>query len=438
MTSQLRSERTLTLLLEDLYVGPVSSDYRQEVHAAVRRTRQRPAWTFLERWLPMADITARLAPTPRLPMRALAIALVLLALIAAAAIVYIAGHPTSRPAPPFGVAENGGVVYALDGDIYVGDPATGKSVAITTGPAFDRNPLVSPNGLTVAFLREVGVTPIDKFDLMVANIDGSNAHVISKVQVHDGDPGIWSADSSFILMMDQANDIYRYDVNGNEPVVIAHNAMPRVVLPPNGAQFVYEEMSGPRALGIMNSDGTNRHLIYTIPQNETRDGCDLGSVLASPDGSHITFARRPAGGVDQCRIFIVNVDGTGAHQLSTDTNIVFETDARWSPDGSMIAFDRWNGDTPGQWNIQPLGVVPAAGGATRSLGPTPVADGAAFEWSPDGKSIISIPGTVVGWPPSTTLPNAKATIIDVATGAFTEAPWNASSWPMWQRVGPKR
>jgi len=84
MTSLPRFEGNLPGILEDLYLGP-SPDYRDVLIAGVQRTRQRPAWAFPERWLPV-DITNRLAFAPRLPYRHLAIVALLAILTAAAAI----------------------------------------------------------------------------------------------------------------------------------------------------------------------------------------------------------------------------------------------------------------------------------------------------------------------------------------------------------------
>src|SRR5262249_33466439 len=65
MTSQPRFERNVSALLEDLYLGP-SPSYRDDLLAAARRTGQRPAWSFPERWLPV-DIANRRAFAPRYP-----------------------------------------------------------------------------------------------------------------------------------------------------------------------------------------------------------------------------------------------------------------------------------------------------------------------------------------------------------------------------------
>jgi len=432
MTSLPRVERNLPALLEDLYLGSTPS-YRHDLLAAVGSTRQRPAWSFPERWLPV-DISNRIAIAPRLPARAIALALLILALLVAGVIGYIGTHPSRLPAP-FGPARNGALVYALDGDIYSADPVSGASRAITSGAGIDRKPTVSPDGTRVAFLRGKSMTG-DAFDLVIANLDGTDARVVSTATISDGDPFAWSPDGTFILLNNVDGNLIRYNANGNAPVVVLRGTYMHGFQPPTGRKVLYETITGGRTLGLMNPDGTGATPIYTIPPAETKDGCDYGTVAWSPDGTRIAFNRQPVGtGTPGCRVFVMNADGTGAHQLSTDTDELTETDLRWSPDGTMIAFDRWD-NTVGSWQIQPIGVVQSTGGATRSVGPTPVSDGAAFEWSPDGTSIVSAPGTVVQWPPSTTMPTARPIIIDVATGTAHEAAWTVSSWPSWQRLAP--
>jgi hypothetical protein len=86
MTTPSRLERNLPSLLGDLAAGP-SPDYLDDVFAATGRTRQRPAWTFPERWLPVADITRTRAFAPAPPWRLLATALVVLALIIVVALI---------------------------------------------------------------------------------------------------------------------------------------------------------------------------------------------------------------------------------------------------------------------------------------------------------------------------------------------------------------
>jgi Tol biopolymer transport system component len=436
MSDQLRLERTLPALLEDLYLGP-TPDYRNEVLAAVRRTRQRPAWTFLERWFPVTDIATRPAFAPRVPFRLLfAVALLVLALAVAVAAYF--GSQRRLP-PPFGPAANGLIVYSMNGDLFAGDAVTGAASLLIGGPEVDGQPVVSPDGTKVGFLSAPTGSTSDSFDLSVAGIDGQGRKVIA-TGVSTDDRWIWSPDGTYLLHnVDRDGRLLRYELAGGPPVQIAAVALLQAdaFQPPKGDQILYEGPGTGRTLWVMNVDGTGARMIYEIPTAELRDGCDFGGVRWSPDGTRIAFLRAPAAGGDGCRIFVMNADGSAPHQLTTTAGAWTETDFRWSPDSAQIAFDRWEYlEGSGQWMIHPLGVVSAEGGEVRSVGPTPVSDGAAFEWSPDGTTIVSLAGSVLAWPPSSTAVEAQPVLIDVATGEHRNAAWSAASWPTWQRRAP--
>ena len=98
MSSADRYERRLPTLLEELS-APRTPEYFDDILGQVGRTRQRPGWTFPERWLPMSAVSERLAAAPRAPVRAIVfVALLVLAVVAAIAI--IAGSQQHRvPAP---------------------------------------------------------------------------------------------------------------------------------------------------------------------------------------------------------------------------------------------------------------------------------------------------------------------------------------------------
>ena len=146
-----RFERQLPELLTEL-AAPRTPDYFDDLLGQTAATRQRPAWTFLERWLPMVDIARQ--PDPH---------------AAGPAADDRSWAPAHRPDPghrrgavigsrrnvpaPFGPARNGLVAYAQDGDIYTADPVTGKAVAIVTGPETDLGPVCSLDGTRIAFER---------------------------------------------------------------------------------------------------------------------------------------------------------------------------------------------------------------------------------------------------------------------------------------------
>src|SRR6188472_257964 len=110
-------EERLSSALADL-VQPLSSDYLPDLVVRTRRVRQRPAWTFPERWFPMTVITRRASPSTLGGLRvALGLgAAILLALIIAIGMLLATGSaPTSLVTAP----RNGLIAYQLDGDIWV-------------------------------------------------------------------------------------------------------------------------------------------------------------------------------------------------------------------------------------------------------------------------------------------------------------------------------
>src|SRR4249920_359961 len=88
----------------------------EHIDVVLRRTRterQRPAWSSLERWLPV-HTTLRLAPVPRVARLLIVLALAIVAI----GIAIVAAGSLPRRADPFGLARNGTLVYgATDGDI---------------------------------------------------------------------------------------------------------------------------------------------------------------------------------------------------------------------------------------------------------------------------------------------------------------------------------
>jgi len=81
MTAFDRFERSIPELMTEL--APLGApDYVNDLLQRTAATRQRPAWSALERWIPMADLTGRLATAPRVPWRQVATALLIIALLA--------------------------------------------------------------------------------------------------------------------------------------------------------------------------------------------------------------------------------------------------------------------------------------------------------------------------------------------------------------------
>ena len=149
MTTFDRFERRLPELIDDLASATVL-DYFDDMLQRTTRSRQRPSWSSLERWLPMGVIAQRVPVRP-VPWRPIAM-VALLGLLAAAALIY-AGSRQHTP-PPFGLARNGALVIGTaDGDIVTVDPATGTTTPLITGPTIDSGPFFSKDGQRIVFDR---------------------------------------------------------------------------------------------------------------------------------------------------------------------------------------------------------------------------------------------------------------------------------------------
>ena len=86
MDRSFRADRVLVGLIDEL-ADARTPDYLEAAIEQASSRPQRPAWTFPERWLPMAEITSRSAFAPRLPWRTIAVALLILALLIGATVV---------------------------------------------------------------------------------------------------------------------------------------------------------------------------------------------------------------------------------------------------------------------------------------------------------------------------------------------------------------
>src|SRR5437867_13063954 len=104
MTTPRRFEADLPALLADLYLAG-TPDYRDDLIQQTARVRQRPAWTFPERWLPVELVTTRV-PLTRMPWRQIGVLALIAILLVAALAVYVGSHQQRLPAP-FGIAANG-------------------------------------------------------------------------------------------------------------------------------------------------------------------------------------------------------------------------------------------------------------------------------------------------------------------------------------------
>ena len=109
MTAFERFEREIPSLMDEI-APPRLPDYFDDMLRQTGRTRQRPAWASLERWLPM-DVVARPVSVRAPALRPLLI-LLLIGLLIAGGLVLYAGSQRTRLPEPFGLARNGVIVIS--------------------------------------------------------------------------------------------------------------------------------------------------------------------------------------------------------------------------------------------------------------------------------------------------------------------------------------
>jgi Tol biopolymer transport system component len=382
----------------------------------------------------MELVTTRVQMT-RLPMRQLGVLALIAILIAAALAAYI-GSRQHRLPPPFGVAANGVVAYSLAGDIYTVDPRTGATVTVVAGPEADRRPMFSPDGTKVALLRARPDTP-DRFDIVVAMSDGRDPRVLVADPISIDDTVEWAPDGTYILLCTTTGTLSRVDAVGSEPPKVLARGVhifAGAFRPPDGAQILYEvDTSTSTALFVMDADGSHQTKILERPA-AGQVGAISQNVRWSPDGRMIALGIVGPLADGNVRIHVMNADGSDLHPAGDATGIWVENDVVWSPDSTHVAFNRWRPDAAGGWEIRPVGIVPARGGAIREVGAIPAPDGVILEFSPDGTTILAVSGPFVGAP--TDGGGERPMIIDVASGRSTQPDWEVASGTSWQRVAP--
>jgi Tol biopolymer transport system component len=442
MTSPRRFEQELPALLSDLYLAG-TPDYRNDIVRQTARVRQRPAWTFPERWLPVELVTTRV-PSTRLPWRQIGV-LALLALLIAGALALYAGSRQQRLPAPFGPAANGVVAYSQQGDIYVANPSTGNATAISSGPETDLRPIFSPDGTKVVFERKVSG---GGSDLFVAGADGAGLTRVTPDPIvlmssNVGDPYQFSPDGRSLIVVAQRGVaapgllLVAADGSGDRRLDLA-NLADRVATvseptfrPPDGKEIMFvgtdqnPSNGGPGVYALNVSTGVVRTIVETDASHE------LDSATWSPGGQLVSYATWDITAASlTVRTHIVAADGTGDRVLPMPQGAVWDLGAAWSNDGTRLLLVR--GYTGGWEDSRPV-IIPVDGSdvGTEIAYDGPIQGNCCYswEWSPDDTMILGKPIDAAGQA-------LQQVIIDVDAATIRPAPWTSTADPVWQRTAP--
>jgi dipeptidyl aminopeptidase/acylaminoacyl peptidase len=408
MTTFDRIERRLPELMEEL--APASlPDYFDDMLQAAARSRQRPAWSAPERWLPMGVI-ARPLPIRPIPWRMIAI-VAAIGLLAATALLYV-GSQRRVPAP-FGLAANGTLAIATsDGDIVTVNPDTGVATPLISGPTKDGGPYFSFDGLHMVFDR--GPT-LETSSLFFANADGTGIrellHADSSIIQFDWAP---AADRAFVVSNATGKGVISLLnlIDGTRSPIPLDLDVAQAAWRPNHEQLIVTTLDGDDpTFWVANTDGSGS------PRRIAAAASAVNEATVSPDGKLLAYSTwGPA------RIHVVDIDTGGDHPITTgdEDGDVWQS-PQFMPDGAHILANRFVARSdPSIGRLAIIPVDPTA--APTTIGPTTRNPMPNVTFSPDGTKIVA------------TYPVFDTTWMFDADGTNGhEVPFLATNGSTWQR-----
>ncbi len=389
--------------------SPRVPDYTEDIVRAAVGTRQRPRWSFSDRWLPRGIVTVARVSTRPLRWRTVGLFAALALSVAALAGSFVGS--ISRFPPPFGPAANGLVAYADQGDILVVDPSTGERMPITSDASVDLEPRWSLDGTRIAFLRASGT------GYLLAIVDHDRpTHLVTSAAVLDIDTdGIeWSPDGRSIMF---AGAPQGAGLGGLHVMDTTSGVVTRVAVdfggeahwrPADGRQlmFVDETGTGPILRLLTLDDLTATDIArpatpagFIRPTGWTPDGRRAVYMTMEPDGPAVTHVLDLETGDE------VRIDAAFAHV---------------SNDGSRVV-----GLDPQGW----MCVAPTTGGECQRIGTPDLAYAgttrASVQWAPDDRWVLVDPGSGDG-----------AVMLDPDGMTLEQPAWRTSGGASWQRLAP--
>jgi dipeptidyl aminopeptidase/acylaminoacyl peptidase len=434
MSSTDRLERDLTAWLGDT-AAPRTPDYLDDLIAQTAGMRQRPEWTFTERWLPMSVITLARQTFKPLPFRTIGLMAVLALLIAVAVAMLVGSRP--RLPAPYGPAVNGLLAYADDGDIYTVHPVTIHITPVVTGPETDLRPRWALDGTHLVFEREAANQGHSQ--LFVVRSDGRDLTLVTPAALAGLEEYAFSPDGREVLFSSvhegvPSMSIARSDGSGVRALEVGMTVSGMDYRPPIGAEIVFvggTAESQATGLYAVRPDGSG---LRTLVEPST-------FVMAGPrwssDGTHVAYTAWEADyntGGSLARAYVVSADGQANRVVlpvpENDLNIA----EGWSNDGTRLFVTGCHYSGPSAACEDATAIVPIDGNG-------PVVDvevNASFHeadqrihlWAPDDGSILTVRLDARGRVMSPSL------LTDPVTGASRTSPWPGASEPSWQRLAP--
>jgi len=242
----------------------------------------------------------------------------------------------------------------------------------------DRNPMYSPDGKRLAFIRS-SVAGVSN-DIYVSSANGTHVKRLTFDNRPIAGSPAWTTDSQDIVFSsDRGAQMGLW-------IVQADGCIPRPVAGPVGEAawptipykvdntLVYEQGGGKSdvwRLDLKDAKHPQKGPFALVSEKGDKMRPEL-----SPDGKKVVFESDRLGFWD---IWTCNVDGSGCNQITSLHGTAGR--ARWSPDGRYLAFEFHPNER------SEIYVVEVPGGTPRLLPTIPGSDNLSPSWSRDGKWI---------------------------------------------------
>lgn len=266
-------------------------------------------------------------------------------------------------------------------------PGEARPIALTEGDFDDRDPAISPDGLTVAFSSNRG----SGWDLYLLDLRSGDVRRLTASPGYEGNP-TWSPDGLWLAYEAYTGDdldIWIVKIDATEVYQLTNPSLDAAPdWAPDGRHIAF----------VSDRDGFPDVFIADLDQarfqNVTRSpGTAEADPVFSPDGSFIAYSGR-SNGLDLLYLQHLTGPDVGAHPLGPGTL------PSWDPSGGAIA-----ALFPGPLETHLL-VYPVADTVLASLGITPPGAVTSVDWTEHGlpdeayQRAVSIPTAEI--PPDTT------------------------------------
>ena len=265
-------------------------------------------------------------------------------------------HPTGPIPAADRTALSGIVAYSTrDGDVWVMNAnGTGRRRITRSGPGFDFDPSLSPNGRSIVFRTSRGKYLRDPGGIGAEGIFVVNVRTRREHPVHPPRGGLfpsWSPDGTAIAFSTLQRDLDGESIHlvtpaGKQLRDLAEPSFSAVqeglAWSPDSRRIAYSGHSGNGnwALWVMNRDGSGRRQL-TFPTLVEPRGSGGDQIAAwSPDGTRLLYSSNQGQGNE---LWVINSDGSGAYRLTDWPG--GDSAGTWLQSGEIV-FAHFTGDEP--------------------------------------------------------------------------------------------